>query len=76
MSRANGLKIDLMKLNKQLSLANNIEDLVPLQRNIQYLSNRYFLCEKVHDYFMDSLHTRSEQGMGKILKGCDKISYR
>ena len=45
-----------------------------LQHNIQHLSNRYFLCEKVHDYFMDSLHTRSEQGMGKILKGCDQIA--
>ena len=74
LTRANGLKIDLGKLNNQLSIANNIEDLLILQHNIQDLSNRYFLSEKVFDYYVDLLHTRSEKGMGKILKGCDQIA--
>lgn len=74
LSRANGLKIDLGKLYKQLSVAHNIEDLLILQQDIQDLSSRYFLSEKVSDYYIDLLHTRSELGMGKILKGCDRIA--
>ena len=31
--------------------------------------------EQVFDYYVDLLHTRSERGVGPLLKGCDKICY-
>lgn len=31
--------------------------------------------EQVFDYYVDLLHTRSEQGIGPILSGCDMICY-
>lgn len=34
------------------------------------------ICVKqVFDYYVDLLHTRSEQGIGPILSGCDMICY-
>ena len=65
--------IDLVK--NQMQETTRLEDLSVLQRKVQNLHDHYLLSERVFDYYTDLLHTRSEQGMGPILKGLDKLAY-
>jgi hypothetical protein len=73
-TRANYLRNHLIKVSAQLALTSNIDSVLKLQKSIQHLTDHYYLSEKVYDCYLDFLHTRSEQGMGIILKGCDKIA--
>jgi hypothetical protein len=74
LQRTNVLYLHLKRVENELLQINNIEDLIRIQNEIQNLSDHYYLSEHVFDYYVDLLHTRSEHGMGIILKGCDKIA--
>ena len=70
------------KLNNHVNLVKNylqrttrIEDLLELQHKLQNLHSHYLLSERVFDYYTDLLHTRSEKGMGILLKGLDRLAY-
>ena len=74
LKRRNLLNLHLAEVNKQLLTTTNAGDLTQLQHEIQRLNDHYYLAEHVFEYYVDLLRTRSEQGMGIILKGADQIS--
>src|SRR5215212_8724672 len=73
--RTTALKAHLVEIKRQFVQIENIEDLRRLQRKQQGARDHYFSTERVFDYYVDLLHTRSERGLGPILRGCDKICY-
>jgi hypothetical protein len=73
--RTTALKSHLLEIRRQFTKIVNIEDLRRLQRKQQSLRDHYFNTERVFDYYVDLLHTRSERDLGKLLRGCDKICY-
>ena len=75
LDRANYLKAHIKKVQNQLLTTSSIENLYILQHKIQHLSNHFFLSERVFDYYVDILHTRSEPYMGVILKGLDELAH-
>ena len=75
LNRAQILEAHLKEVNKQFLMATCIENLYALQQDLQQVRDHYFLSEQVFDYYVDLLHTRSEHGVGAILKACDMIAY-
>jgi len=62
-------------VQKQLSKISNQHELIMMCSIIEKLRNEYFLLEQVYDYYVHLINTRSEFGMGPLLKGCDKIAH-
>jgi hypothetical protein len=73
-NRSIKLKQHFQQVNDRLSKVSSLGELTQLQQDIQHLADHYSLSEKVFDYYIDLLHTRSEKGMGNILNGCDEIA--
>lgn len=75
LDRANNLNKHINLVKNSLQTTTRLEDLFGLQSKLQNLHSHYLLSERVLDYYMDVLHTRSEQGMGILLKGLDRLAY-
>jgi hypothetical protein len=73
--RATALEALLEHSRRSFSISNNLENLRLVQLNLGQVRDRYFRSEQVFDYYVDLLQTRSEHGVGPILKGCDQIAY-
>lgn len=69
------LKELLAEVKLRSKAVQSIEELCFLQSNLQNVRDRYFESEQVFDYYVDLLNTRSECGIGPILRGCDVIAY-
>lgn len=76
MFRTMGLKRQLAYAKQQFARTGDIQnrDLLPLRLKLQEIRDGYFLSEQVFEYYVDILQTRSEKGMGPLLKGCDQIA--
>jgi len=74
LNRSQKLETHLKEVNDRFLKVTCIENLHGLQLNLQEVRDHYFLSEQVFDYYVDLLQTRSEHGMGPILKGCDQIA--
>jgi hypothetical protein len=72
--RATALEAQLAFTRNRFSLANSLESLRLVERDIGYVRDNYFKSEQVFDYYVDLLHTRSENGVGPLLRGCDQIA--
>lgn len=75
LNRAERLEVHFNEVNKDFIGPTTIENLRSLQYKLQKVRDHYFLSEQVFDYYVDLLHTRSEPGMGIILKGCDQLAH-
>jgi hypothetical protein len=84
LARSSVLKAHLDKIRQQFvrrpsasdnNISISIEKLRAFEIGVQQLREHYFQKEQVFDYYVDLLHTRSENSMGPLLKGCDTIAY-
>ena len=74
--RTAGLKAHIAELKKKFTNIRNIEELLLFRSNLQSARDHYFSTEQVFEYYVDLLHTRSEQrDMGMLLRGCDQLAY-
>ena len=75
LTRTTALAAHLGEVKQQYNSAIDEKSLRRLQRKQQNARDHYMRVEQVFDYYVDLLHTRSERGVGPLLKGCDKICY-
>jgi len=68
------LKAHVEEVKKQFTTVKDLVGLRRLYRKQQSARDHYLRTEQVFDYYVDLLHTRSEKGMGNILKGCDHLA--
>jgi hypothetical protein len=70
------LKRQLAKLREDLAQDPNriFGNLPRIRFELERLRNAYLKSEMVYGFYLDLLHTRGIMGMGKILKGYDKLA--
>lgn len=73
-NRREALKAMLRAVSQEIETSSDAGRLPALNARLQEVRGAYLLADQVFDYYVDLINTRSERGMGPILRGCDRIA--